>query len=108
MKEFTNPFGLVTDVEDAMSRYLSIKHEISLRESELDVLKTMIKLKLVLEPKDADGKRVLAQGDFMCQLVDSSRESFNLKNARGHIKEEVLAPFIKVTDFQTLLVKKVK
>lgn len=96
-----------TKVEIAASKYVALKEQISDMEFECKALSELLKTRAY--KGEQDGNTFTANvGRFKLVVTKTSREGFDLKKARTTIKEELLSPFIKISDYSTLRVKAVK
>lgn len=96
-----------TKLEAAASRYVELKEKIRVMENEAKALSIILKDKA--HKGQPEGNALVALvGRFKLAVSPVSRETFNLKEARKEIAEEVLKPFIKTTETEMLRVKAVK
>jgi hypothetical protein len=80
-------------------QYAAIKREIDALEKSLEPVKT----ELMVATRALGGKFEI--DDYTVTLVESERESFDLKLAKTKLEARILRPFIKSTAYSYVLVK---
>jgi hypothetical protein len=83
-------------LDNAVREYLKLKAQLAEIEARMKEVRIPIEEALALrgEPMEIAG--------FNCTLQPCERENFNLKEARKHIKESVLEPYLSTSRYNQL------
>jgi hypothetical protein len=89
--------------KETLEKYFKLKE----KERTLQEKISELREEIIGDLKDSNAKALEVEG-YRAIWSDKIRESFQLKEARGVINESILAPFIKVSNYPSLRVSKVK
>ena len=91
----------LSDTETLLSDYFAVSEQIKVLEKRKKSLRAHI------EPLLIAAEREIVTDEFHAKLSLVSKETLNLKDALITIKREVLAPFIKTTEYNQIRVRKI-
>jgi hypothetical protein len=98
-EELNEALVAANPLERALKEYLKLKAIVE------DCQERMRAVRIPIEEALALCGEPMEIADFTCTLLPCERESFNLKEARKHIKEDVLKPYLSTSRYTQLRIQ---